>query len=310
MEEHSRSAWLDASAKARSGVSPLLIIICIIADKRVSLLSVGLDHLPYVSSTSECRRDCCSDAECNVWMWANASRSCYTGQVPLSVCLSMCVLCVWRQLRSTMCACVRPVSCDASHFHPITFSKVESFESCKKAEGHIGEGRLHVNVQTGSLLRSTSSLLLNDLPPEALENFQDDTWRNVRIPHDFGVEGKFDRLGDRLRGYLPYGKAWYRLRFSLPESMRGRSIWFDFDGTYRDGTSCQTHEHAPKMFYFYFTAHVWLNQVKLGEHASGYTPYRFEVGAGSDYDAESLHFGNERSNVLVVLLDSSKPEGW
>jgi len=211
-------------------------------------LCEGLEHLNYVTSALDCRRDCCGDAECNVWAWANETSRCYTGQV-------------------------------------------ENPQGCKSAEGHIGEGRLHVDVQTGDLLRSTSSFVQETSPPECAEDYEDSEWKNVRVPHDFGVEEEFSRAGDRARGYLPYGKAWYRLRFSLPEAMQDRSVWFDFDGTYRD-------------------AHIWLNGVKLGEHLSGYTPYRLEIGVGSNYDQKNLHFGNGCGNVLAVLLDNSHPEGW
>lgn len=44
----------------------------------------------------------------------------------------------------------------------------------------------------------------------------DSSWRAVRVPHDFVVEGNFSALADKVHGYLPYGIGYYRKHLSMP----------------------------------------------------------------------------------------------
>jgi hypothetical protein len=61
-------------------------------------------------------------------------------------------------------------------------------------------------------------------------DFDDNAWRDLTLPHDFVVEGDVSRDADEAHGFLPYGTAWYRLRFHIPASAKGSSLWIDFDG--------------------------------------------------------------------------------
>ena len=38
-------------------------------------------------------------------------------------------------------------------------------------------------------------------------NYSDAGWRTVNLPHDFVVEGTFNKYADGRHGYLPYGKV-------------------------------------------------------------------------------------------------------
>jgi len=125
--------------------------------------------------------------------------------------------------------------------------------------------------------------------PECQVDFDDSNWRDVSVPHDFVVEENFTSSGDKSHGYLPFGLAWYRLRFVLPVEFQDRAIWIDFDGTYR-------------------AASIWLNGEKLGSHESGYTSYRFQIGTGSHFNQSLLRFGSD--NVLVVHVDTTHPDNW
>ena len=112
--------------------------------------------------------------------------------------------------------------------------------------------------------------------------YDDSKWRKVDLPHDFVVEGTFDPAGDRGHGYLPKGVGWYRKAFVVPASDRGRRIWLEFDGIYRDSV-------------------VWFNGVLLGRHQSGYTGFHFDVTDIVDYGGR---------NTVAVRCDSSANEGW
>ena len=56
-------------------------------------------------------------------------------------------------------------------------------------------------------------------------DFDDSHWRELDLPHDWGVEGPFDQALPGENAKLPYaGVAWYRKRFDVPAS--------DEDGRY------------------------------------------------------------------------------
>jgi beta-galactosidase len=123
-------------------------------------------------------------------------------------------------------------------------------------------------------------------------SFDDGAWREVNLPHDFVVEGDFvseDRSQGTpetqilvLHGSHPSGVAWYRRRFSLPQSDAGRRIYLYFDGIFRD-------------------SRIYLNQYYVGSHASGYSSFYFDV-------TDLVEYGGE--NLLVVRADATRPEGW
>lgn len=113
-------------------------------------------------------------------------------------------------------------------------------------------------------------------------NYDDATWSKVELPHDYVVEGVFDPKADRSHGYLPVDVGWYRKTFTLPQSDRGRQLWVDFDGVYRNCT-------------------VWLNGKQLGTHQSGFTSFRYDI-------TEAANYGGE--NLLTVRVDPRTWESW
>ena len=62
-------------------------------------------------------------------------------------------------------------------------------------------------------------------------NFDDSSWENINLPHDWAIFGPFDSLGDGDTGKLPWrGEAWYRKKISLNPADEGKRIYFLFDG--------------------------------------------------------------------------------
>jgi beta-galactosidase len=123
--------------------------------------------------------------------------------------------------------------------------------------------------------------------------FDDSGWRVVDLPHDWAVELGFDRgREDREHvehGFVPVGPdypqnsvGWYRKTFAIPNSDAGRRIFIEFDGAFRDSA-------------------VWVNGHRMGRHASGYTPFRFDI-------TDQLNYGGD--NVVAVRCDASQFEGW
>ncbi len=123
----------------------------------------------------------------------------------------------------------------------------------------------------------------------AAPQFEDRTWREVDLPHDWTVEMPFSPEASHSHGYHTVGwkypetsVGWYRKKFEIPASDLGRKISIQFDGIFRDAT-------------------VWVNGFYLGHEQSGY--------ASQDYDmSDYLNYGGE--NVVAVRVDASLEEGW
>ena len=109
-------------------------------------------------------------------------------------------------------------------------------------------------------------------------------WNPVQLPNDFIVAGKVVKSGRLIasHGFLPLYPAWYRRTFNVPASARGKTIWLNFGGVYRDAV-------------------VFINGQLVGQHPSGYTGFRYNIG-------KFLHYG--QPNTLAVFVDPRFFEGW
>ena len=120
--------------------------------------------------------------------------------------------------------------------------------------------------------------------PVTNAGYDDARWQHVDLPHDYVLDGTYVQSNDRdfrNHGYLPLQVAWYRKQISIPQSARGRVLRLDFDGVFRD-------------------SQVWLNGQLLGRHASGYTPFSYDI-------TRIAKIGGE--NLVVVRVDPRKFEG-
>ena len=139
-----------------------------------------------------------------------------------------------------------------------------------------------------TLLDAGWTFHLGDITPNdpvIATSFDDASWRKVDLPHDYILEGKYEKSDEKTKrghGYLPYDVGWYRKRFVIPASDQGKTLRLDFDGAFRD-------------------SEVWLNGQRLGKHASGYTPFSYDI-------TKQAKVGGE--NVIVVRVDPREFEGW
>lgn len=107
--------------------------------------------------------------------------------------------------------------------------------------------------------------------------FDDSSWKTVRLPHDWGIEGPFnaDLPGDT--GKLPWaGVGWYRKQFTVDPADASKRLALDIDGA---------------MAY----SSVWLNGHYIGGWPYGYTSYRLDL-------TPFIKMGE--SNVLAIRLDN------
>ncbi len=122
--------------------------------------------------------------------------------------------------------------------------------------------------------------------------FDDRSWRQVDVPHDYVVEGTFSPTNPfnypgmnaswySLHGFLPVQPAIYRRTISIPHSAKGKQLWLEFDGVFSN-------------------SRYWLNGREIGSQFSGYTSSRFEITDAADYGGK---------NVLAVRVDP-RYDGW
>lgn len=121
---------------------------------------------------------------------------------------------------------------------------------------------------------------LGDVPTASEKTFDDSKWRQLNLPHDWSIEGAFskDNPSKFFGGALPGGIGWYRKAFTLPASDKGKNIFIDFDGVYRN-------------------SEVWINGRSLGKRPFGYIGFRYDL-------TPFLKFGAE-TNVIAVKADNS-----
>lgn len=120
-----------------------------------------------------------------------------------------------------------------------------------------------------------------DAPGAEKPDFDDAAWRTLNAPHDWSIEGPYDRNNptDRGGGYLPSGIGWYRKHFTLPADYAQRRVFIDFDGVMA---------HSD----------VWINGFHLGKRPFGYISFRYELTG-------HLNFGDNKPNILAVRADNA-----
>jgi len=105
--------------------------------------------------------------------------------------------------------------------------------------------------------------------------YDDRNWRTVMLPHDWAVEGTFEKKYSSGTGYLQGGIGWYRVRFSLPEELKGKCVRLCFDGVYKN-------------------SQVWCNSYYLGKRPNGYVPFSYDISA-------FVNFGEEDNEISVKV---------
>src|SRR3954469_4206319 len=118
---------------------------------------------------------------------------------------------------------------------------------------------------------------LGDLPDAKDPGFDDSQWRTLNLPHDWSIEGKFDEKNPAGTGggALPGGTGWYRKTFNLPAETKGKLLFIEFDGVYRN-------------------SEVWINGHYLGKRPYGYSSFEYEL-------TPFINFGSQK-NVIAVKV--------
>jgi beta-galactosidase len=119
---------------------------------------------------------------------------------------------------------------------------------------------------------------LGDYPTAIQANFDVSNWRTLQLPHDWSIEGAFnkDNPTKQAQAFLPAGMGWYRKTFTLPENWATKTVSIEFDGVFKN-------------------SEVWINGHLLGKRPNGYISFAYEL-------SQYLNFGKE--NVIAVKVDN------
>ena len=80
---------------------------------------------------------------------------------------------------------------------------------------------------------SNWKFILDDQPGIHLLEYDDTSWKDVTLPHDWSIEKPFDKEnGQACTGFLAGGIGWYRKRFITTRDMENQNVEVNFDGIY------------------------------------------------------------------------------
>ncbi|MFA9388695.1 MAG: glycoside hydrolase family 2 TIM barrel-domain containing protein [Prolixibacteraceae bacterium] len=123
--------------------------------------------------------------------------------------------------------------------------------------------------------------LKEDANGAEVPSFDDSKWRKLDVPHDWSIEGPYDKenLTSRGGGYLPSGIGWYRKSFTVNEADAQQKFLIEFDGVMAN-------------------SEVWINGVHLGKRPYGYISFSYDL-------SKYINFGKGKTNVLAVRADNT-----
>ncbi|SNR30401.1 beta-galactosidase [Flavobacterium sp. ov086] len=121
---------------------------------------------------------------------------------------------------------------------------------------------------------------LGDDAEAKTSNFNDTSWRNLDLPHDWSIEGKIHPKNTTGAGggYFPSGIGWYRKTFQVSDEMKAKKTAIYFEGVYMN-------------------SEVFINGKSLGVYPYGYSSFSYDL-------TPYLIFGKE--NVIAVRVDNSQ----
>ena len=111
-------------------------------------------------------------------------------------------------------------------------------------------------------------------------SYDDSRWREVILPHDWGVTLPMSPDAGSCQGYLPGGIGWYRCHFTpdTADVAAGKRLYIYFEGVYNRSS-------------------VYLNGHLLGYRPSGFASFLYDL-------TPYLQAGRE--NVIAVRVDHSR----
>lgn len=138
---------------------------------------------------------------------------------------------------------------------------------CASSSAMRLDSRMDTSLNSGWMFRRA------DVTGAEAPNFDDGAWTEVDLPHTWNaIDGQDGPATPYYRGI-----GWYRRHYTVAESLRGRRIYLQFDGSN-------------------IISEVYVNGSLAGSHAGGFAAFRFDV-------TDLLTLGGD--NVIAVKVDNS-----
>jgi len=141
-------------------------------------------------------------------------------------------------------------------------------------------------LQQNTLLTQNAQLRFS-LP--YMHSFSDSAWEYIDLPHDWAMRLPFAKDQISVKGYRKIsGRSpensvgWYRKKIDVPASDKGKKLYLQFDGIFRD-------------------ACIWVNGVYVDRQESGYTSAYYDI-------SDLVSYGKE--NLVCVRVDATHSELW
>jgi beta-galactosidase len=118
-----------------------------------------------------------------------------------------------------------------------------------------------------------------DFASAMMREFDDSTWRQVNVPHDWSIEGPFSADYGSGNGFAPGGIGWYRKYFKIDANQKDRLVTIEFDGVYDN-------------------SEVWINGQLVGGRPYGFSSFQLDL-------TPFIKFGAD-DNLIAVRVDHSR----
>lgn len=152
-------------------------------------------------------------------------------------------------------------------------------------------------VRSEGLFDDGWKFFLGDSKDAGKPSFNDKSWRDIDLPHDWSIEslsgqepgkivGPFSKesIGTTATGYTVGGTAWYRKTFTLDSKEKYNNTILNFDGVYMN---CD----------------VWVNGKLVGSHPYGYTAFYYDI-------TKFLNVAGKPNVVAVKVKNEGRNSRW
>jgi beta-galactosidase len=153
------------------------------------------------------------------------------------------------------------------------------------------------NARNESLFDANWKFYKGDVTGAEATAFNDASWRNIDLPHDWSIEnlpnqkpgevvGPFSKTspGATATGYTLGGTAWYRKTFTLKAGEPYTQTIINFDGVYMN-------------------SEVYVNGKLLAKHPYGYTPFDVDI-------TSALKPAGQANIIAVKVPNEGKNSRW
>jgi len=136
------------------------------------------------------------------------------------------------------------------------------------------------HLERKQLFDSDWKFFLDDTAAAMSREFNDDSWRNLNLPHDWSIEGEINHKNPTggAGGFFPAGIGWYWKTFKVPNEWKNKNVSIYFEGVY-------------------INSEVFINGKSLGIYPNGYSSFSYNLTPYLDFDKE---------NVIAVRVDNSQ----